>query len=53
MFGGRIIETRDPGDRVDGPQARSFTLEIHPVSERLPLGEDAPLFRALGRQNER
>jgi hypothetical protein len=27
-----------------GPRRGSFTLEIHPVSERLPLGEDAPLF---------
>jgi len=27
-----------------GPRRSSFTLEIHPVSERLPLGEDAPLF---------
>jgi len=27
-----------------GPDRVSFTLEIHPVFERLPLGEEAPLF---------
>ena len=40
--------------RVHGGHAVcSFTLEIHPTFERLPLGDAAPLFGALDRQNER
>ena len=27
-----------------GPRRSSFTLEIHPLNERLPLGDHAPLF---------
>jgi len=27
-----------------GPRRSSFTLEIHPAGEQLPLGDDAPLF---------